>query len=88
MNPETSPDTWDHSEEDVYGIGSVRTPEKFYELFGIDVVKKKTEDHLCTFVDDSAKMHKLFTPHLRSDGMGIDYTDIDYKFKDPFPGRA
>lgn len=78
-------ESWDHVDEDIYGLGSVRTPEKFYELFGIDVVKKTVEGHLCTFVSDGAKMHKLFTPHLRKDGMGIDYTNIDYRFKDPDP---
>lgn len=36
MNPEDALDTWDHTEQDIYGIGGVRSPEKFYELFGID----------------------------------------------------
>lgn len=71
----------------MYGIGGVRTPEKFYETFGIDVVKKTTENHLCRFVDWGGKMHKQFTPFMRKDGMGIDYTKIFYKFVDPAPGE-
>lgn len=86
MNPEIPRDVWNHKEEDVYGIGAVRTPEQFYEMFGIDVVAKTIEGHLCTFVHDGGKMHHLLVPNLRSDGMGIDYTGVNYKFKDPIPG--
>jgi len=87
MNPEVDPSTWDHTEEDIYGLGSVRTPEKFYSLFGIDVVKKTMEGHLCMLVDEGqGKMHKMFTPKLRKDGMGINYDEIIYRWKDPMPG--
>ena len=65
-------------QEDFYGLGTVRTPEKFYETFGIDVRKKKTVKFLCRFVE-GGKMHHLFMPNLRSDGMGIDYSKITYK---------
>jgi hypothetical protein len=57
----------------------VRTPEKFYETFGIDVVKKKAQKRLCKFV--VGKMHHQFILKLRSDGMGIDYNTIKYKHK-------
>jgi len=67
-------------QEDIYGLGAVRTPEKFYETFGIDVLKKKAQPHLCRFVADG-KMHRQFIPKLRSDGMGIDYSTIKYKHK-------
>lgn len=67
-------------QEDIYGLGAVRTPEKFYETFGIDVFKKKAQKHLCRFVADG-KMHRMFMPKLRSDGMGIDYATIKYKHK-------
>lgn len=84
MNPETDPKEWDHTEEDRYGIGKVRTPEKFYEVFGINTLAKTIEEHLCSFVDGSGgRMHHMFTPMLRSDGMGIDYSKINYRFKDP-----
>ena len=81
MNPEVDPKQWSHAEEDRYGLGGVRTTEKFYETFGIDVVNKKTEGHLCRFVHYGGRMHKMFHPLLRKDGMGIDYSKIDFKFK-------
>lgn len=87
MNPEDAPDSWDHAEEAVYGIGGVRAPEKFYDVFGIDVVLKTVERHLCRFVDLDGRMHHAFTPHLRKDGMGIDYGTIHFQFKDPAPNE-
>jgi [Skp1-protein]-hydroxyproline N-acetylglucosaminyltransferase len=88
MNPEIDVSEWDHTDEELYGLGGVRTPEKFYELFGIHVQKKTVEKHLCKFVDTGTNiMHDMFTPHLRKDGMGIDYSDITYQFKDPSPGQ-
>lgn len=71
------------SKEEKYGLGGARTTTKFYETFGIDVVKKTTERHLCQFVRN--KMHDMFMPHLRQDGIGIDYSEIDFKWKDPRP---
>ena len=86
MNPEVDANEWDHREEDIYGLGGVRTPEKFYTTFGIDVVEKTTEGHLCGFVDtNNGRMHRMFTPNLRADGMGIDYSKITFEFKDPRP---
>mmetsp|Transcript_798 Transcript_798/g.1750 ORF Transcript_798/g.1750 Transcript_798/m.1750 type:complete len:665 (-) Transcript_798:112-2106(-) len=82
MNPEVNVKEWDHTEEDRYGLGGVRTPEKFYRTFGIDVIHKKTEHHLCKFVQPG-QMHKEFMKHLRWDGMGINYNEITYQFKDP-----
>lgn len=85
MTPEVDPSEWNHAEEDRYGIGGVRTPEQFYTMFGIDVAKKTTQGHLCRFVGDEAKMHKMFQPRLRSDGMGIDYDGVDFHWVDPEP---
>lgn len=73
-------------QEDFYGTGGVRTPERFYDVFGIDVVNKKTEHHLCRFVD-SGKMHNQFSRLIRRDGMGVDYGQVTYKFKDPAPNE-
>jgi len=78
MNPEVPSSDWDHTDEDTYGLGQVRTPEKFYETFGIDVVSKTTHKGLCSFVQ-TGKMHKQFMSYLRSDGMGVDYNKITYK---------
>jgi hypothetical protein len=82
MNPEVDPSQWDHAEEDRYGLGGVRTPEKFYELFGIDVINKTTQKNLCMFVEEG-KMHNMFTRALRKDGMGIDYSGVDFRWRDP-----
>jgi len=87
MNPELDSNMWDHTDADKFGLGGVRTPEKFFDIFGIDVVNKSTQGHLCSFVD-TGDMHKMFTPFLRADGMGIDYSKIDYKFTDPRPGET
>jgi len=87
MNPEVPVTEWDHADEQTYGLGGVRTPELFYRTFGIHVKEKKVEGHLCSFVDLGGKMHHQFTPLLRSDGMGIDYSKISYQFKDPRPGQ-
>jgi len=86
MNPETDKSEWLHNDEELYGLGGVRTPEKFYETFGIDVRNKRTEHHLCRFVDKGI-MHNEFNKVLRSDGMGVDYSRIDYQFKDPAVGE-
>lgn len=83
MNPEVDRSEWNHAEEAKYGLGGARKTSKFYELFGIDVVAKTTERHLCQFVKN--KMHNLFMPNLRSDGMGIDYSKTDFRWKDPRP---
>ncbi|KAL7554925.1 hypothetical protein ACHAWF_018490 [Thalassiosira exigua] len=83
MNPEVDRSEWNHAEEARYGIGGVRKTSKFYELYGIDVKKKTTERHLCRFVRN--QMHDMFMKHLREDGMGIDYSKIDFKWKDPRP---
>jgi len=85
MNPEVDPSEWEHVDTDRYGLGGVRTAEKFYETFGIDVVKKKTQGHLCQFVMETANMHKMFTKNLRKDGMGIDYNKINFHWVDPSP---
>jgi hypothetical protein len=86
MNPEVDPSEWEHTDEELYGLGGVRTPEKFYKVFGIDVVNKKTQHHLCRFVQTGV-MHKDFSRYLRPDGMGIDYGKITYEFKDPAPNE-
>jgi hypothetical protein len=70
-------------QEEKYGLGGVRTPELFYDTFGIDVKNKRTQQHLCSFVE-TGKMHNQFTKMLRPDGMGIDYSKIDFKFVDPW----
>jgi len=75
MAPDIDPSEWDHSEEEKYGIGNVRTVDLFYKLFLIDT-QKRTAVQLCPFVK-SGKMHRNFQPFLRLDGLGIDYSKLE-----------
>jgi hypothetical protein len=72
-------------EEEKYSIGNIRTPEKFFQTFGIHVETQTVENHLCWFV--SGLMQDKFLPALREDGMGLDYGKITYEFKDPAPDQ-
>ncbi len=82
MNPPTvKDDEWLHDDEELYGLGKVRSTQKFFDTFGIDTKEQKIEHHLCRFVGKN--MQKKWKPYLRKDTMGIDYDKIDYKFKDP-----
>jgi len=72
---------WVAIEADKYGLGKVRTVQKFLDTFGIDLKEKKVQKHLCRFVSDA--MTRIFTKEIRSDGMGIDYDKIDFQFTDP-----
>jgi hypothetical protein len=74
MSPNLDPGSWDHSETDRYGLGTVRDVSLFYKLFLIDPVEKKATQ-LCPFVK-SGLMHKAFQPKLRPDGLGIDYSSL------------
>jgi [Skp1-protein]-hydroxyproline N-acetylglucosaminyltransferase len=80
-SPEITPDSWLHVDEEKYGIGLVRTPQKFFDTFGIHMKEFKTEDHLCRFVGKN--MHSIWIQYLRKNRMGIDYGKITYQFQDP-----
>mmetsp|Transcript_21039 Transcript_21039/g.25789 ORF Transcript_21039/g.25789 Transcript_21039/m.25789 type:complete len:600 (+) Transcript_21039:155-1954(+) len=83
MNPSNvEVSSWNHEEESRYGLGKARKPEKFFDTFGIHVKQQTTEQRLCQFVD-SGRMHRQFTQHLRPDGMGINYDEVNYKFVTP-----
>ncbi len=69
-------------DEESYGLGAVRQPEKYFRTFGIHPETASVEGHLCTFVQE--KMHHQFQPHLRDDAMGIDYNLIDFQFENPY----
>jgi len=81
MNPEIDRSEWIHEDEQLYGLGKVRTTQKFFETFGIDTVKKEIQKNLCQFVGKN--MHHIWKQHLRTDRMGINYDDIEFKFQDP-----
>lgn len=67
-------------EEKKYGLGNVRTTEKFFKTFGIHTETQTVEDNLCRFV--GKPMMNEFQPHLRANGMGIDYSKITYEYVD------
>ena len=68
-------------EEKKYGMGKVRTSEKFFKTFGIHTDTETVEQNLCRFV--GRPMLAEFKPKLRSNRMGIDYDKITYVFVDP-----
>lgn len=72
---------WNSIESKKYGLGKVRTVRKFLDTFGIDLAEKKTEDNMCDFV--SQDMTTIFKKQLRKDKMGVDYSKIELRFKDP-----
>lgn len=77
MAPDLDPATWDHREQDRYGLGSVRSLDLFYKLFMIDTNARKSVQ-LCPFVE-TGMMHKEFHPYLRPDGLGVNYDKlVDY----------
>eukprot|EP01031_Cornospumella_fuschlensis_P035407 gene35407-42917_t len=74
LAPDLDPTTWDHSELEKYGLGTVRTTSQFYQLFLIDTHERKAVQ-ICPFVK-SGIMHRDFTAFLRPDGLGIDYSQL------------
>ena len=78
-HPSIPEDSWIHIDEKKYGIGKVRTIQKFLDTFGIDVENHKVEGHLCRFVGKN--MHSIWKQYLTP--MGINYDKIKYRFKDP-----
>ena len=78
--PDVDPSTWNQVEREKYGLGKARPVTKFFDLYGIHLDTQTVEGHLCRFVSNS--MHSMFVQHLRPNGMGIDYTNVSYKFVD------
>jgi len=76
---------WAQDDVQKYGLGDVRTVDKFFDVFGIHVKEQTVEGHLCRFV--GLPMMKIFKPALRENGMGLDYSKINYRFKDPAPNE-
>jgi Glycosyltransferase (GlcNAc) len=76
---------WKQDEIQKYGLGQVRTTDKFFDTFGIHVDSQTVEHHLCSFV--GKPMMNEFLPALRVNRMGLDYDKINYQFKDPRPEK-
>lgn len=64
---------------EIFGLGQARPLGKFHTAFGVHPSEHITEHKLCNFVS-TGRMHKLFQPHLREDGMGINYDVIHFRF--------
>lgn len=74
-------DTYDHTDEKKYGLGKVRETKKFFDTFGIHPDTQTVEGKLCSFV--GKPMMAVFHPHLRPNRMGINYDEIQYRYKNP-----
>ena len=85
MGDDEDKDTYFKTDEHLYSLGHARTKEKFFRLYGIHTETKTVENHLCTFV--GKPMMKTFKPHLRKNGMGINFDEFDFEFVDPRPGE-
>ncbi len=77
--------SFNHFEESMYGLGLARMPDKFYRTFGIHVDQSAMEKGLCNFVQGvggNPSMHEAFSRFLRYDGIGIDYSKINFEYKE------
>jgi hypothetical protein len=81
MQPDSEKDKpWIRTDEIKYGIGQARDIKRFFETFGIHVESQTVEHNLCKFV--GRPMQRKFIPYLRTNGMGLDYDELDFKFVD------
>lgn len=76
---------WIRDEEVKYGLGKVRDVQQFFDTFGIHVEEQRVEHNLCKFV--GRPMMKEFIPHLRKNGMGLDYDTISFRWKEDMEPR-
>jgi len=87
MAPDIDPSSYDHEHEELYGLGTERPVELFYKVFGMDVRKKTLPGEMCKFVK-SGLMHNTFSPSLRPDGKGIDYSQLtDFNINEAIQGE-
>ena len=63
-----------------FGLGKARDVQLFFDTFGIHVESQTIEKNLCKFV--GRPMQKRFIPFLRSNGMGLDYDKINFRWKE------
>ena len=84
MNNNVGATTFFDEMANVYGVGTVRSPQNFFQTFGIHVDEQEIEEDLCDFVQGThggKSMHERFTPYMRYDGMGIDYRILNFQYK-------
>jgi len=69
-------------EDNMFGIGFVRTVKQFHNAYGIHPGERVTEKNLCNYVSNG-KMHKQFhNEQMKEDGMGINYDSIYFRFSE------
>ena len=73
--------SFDAQRKELYGLGSKRSADDFYDLLGIDRKQRRVVKDLCLW-STSGKMHRQLSPFLRADKKGIDY---DAAFKELGP---
>jgi [Skp1-protein]-hydroxyproline N-acetylglucosaminyltransferase len=70
---------------DDYGVGKVRSRDKFFTTFGIHTATRHIEPGLCDLVQGIhghlLSLHDMLTPYLRHDGMGIDYRGVTLAYR-------
>ena len=87
MNRVTYPAAeWPQQDVQKYGLGKIRTTDTFFQTFGIHIQEQRIEQHLCRFV--GKPMMNQFLPALRSNGMGLDYGRIHFKYVDQVPNKS
>mmetsp|Transcript_11101 Transcript_11101/g.23271 ORF Transcript_11101/g.23271 Transcript_11101/m.23271 type:complete len:770 (-) Transcript_11101:94-2403(-) len=79
MKSEDDVPSWDETDKELFGAGPVRQLKKFFSCFGVHVRQLITEQKLCDFVV-SGNLHDEFVGNMRSNGMGIDYDEINFRF--------
>jgi hypothetical protein len=65
--------SFDGTDREVYSVGTKRSADDFYGLFGIDRRAKTITKDLCLW-STTGQMHKQLSGYMRADKKGIDYT--------------
>ena len=73
---------WPQTDKELYGLGKVRTTEKYFKTFGIHAKEQTVEANLCVFVK-GPRLMQILLPALRENRMGLDYDKINYEYVDP-----
>ena len=55
-----------------YGLGTVRSVDLYYRIFGIDPTAHKVTKDICAWATRGT-LHRQMMAHLRPDRKGIDY---------------
>lgn len=79
MEIENDEQEYKNDPNELFSTGKARDLVKFWNSFGVHVRERITERKLCNFVS-TGQMHKLFHEHLKPDGMGLDYSQINFRF--------